>query len=97
VRAEIDRTIAHYRSTPVTVEDLDALKQRLKYSFLMNLDTPDKIAGALARYVAITGGIEVVDALYGMYDLVTPADLTAAVEKYLQSERRSIVTLEGRK
>ena len=97
VREEIDRTVAQYRSTPVEEKHLTALKKRLKYSFLMNLDTPDKVAGGLARYVAITGGIEVVDALYAMYEQVTPSDIMAAVEQYLNPERRTIVTLQGRK
>ena len=29
----------------------------------MHLDTPDTVAGGLARFVALTGGIEVVDQL----------------------------------
>jgi len=96
VRTEIDRTIAQFRSRTVSDRQLADLKKRLKYSFLMGLDTPDKVAGRLARLTAITGGIDVVDRLYAAYDAVTPDDLRAAVERYLADERRTIATLKGR-
>jgi zinc protease len=96
VLAEIDRTIAAFRETTVDERKLANLKKRLKYSFLMNLDTPGKVAGRLARFVAITGGIDVVDALYAAYDAVTAADLRMAAERYLVPERRTVATLRGR-
>jgi len=63
----------------------------------MNLDTPDKIAGRLARYIAISGGIDVVEALYSTYEKVTPADIREAAGAFLTKERRTVVTLTGRK
>ena len=97
VQQEIDRTIARYREKEVGKAELDGMKRRLKYSFLMDLDTPDKVAGALARFVAITGGIEVIDQLYATYDKVTPADIQQAAETYLSAQHRTIATLKGRK
>ncbi|MDT8323774.1 MAG: pitrilysin family protein [Bacteroidota bacterium] len=97
VRQEIDRTIERFRSRPVSAERLEAIKKRLKYSFLMGLDTPARVAGGLARFVALTGGIEVVDRLYAMYDTVTPEDIREAIETYLTAERRTVATLTGRK
>lgn len=96
VQEEIDRTIAQFRRKPVGEQQLADLKKRLKYSFLMGLDTPDRVAGRLARLTAITGGINIVDRLYAAYDAVTPADIRAAVERYLADERRTIATLKGR-
>lgn len=96
VLAEIDRTVATYRETPVPAKRLENLKKRLKYSFLMNLDTPDKVAGRLARLVAITGGVDVVDALYDAYDAVTVDDILRAVQTYLTPARRTVATLKGR-
>ncbi|MBR9977116.1 MAG: insulinase family protein, partial [Bacteroidetes bacterium] len=81
---------------PVDQQTLDNLKKRLKYSFLMNLDTPDKVAGRLARLIAITGDIAVVDQLYTAYDAVTVEDIQEAVRTYLVPPRRTIVTLKGR-
>jgi zinc protease len=97
VRQEIDKTIKRFLAEPVSAARLDAVKKRLKYSFLMNLDTPDKVAGGLARFVALTGGIEVVDRLYAMYDRITPGDIREAIATYLSADRRTIATLTGRK
>lgn len=95
VLAEIDRTVAGCRERPPDEERLAALKSRLKYAFLMRLDTPDRVASSLARIVAITGGVEAVDQLYATYEAITPADLQAAAERYLRPERRTIARLHG--
>jgi zinc protease len=95
VLSEIDRTIAQYQQTPPDAERLDDVKSNLKYSFLMNLDTPDSVAGNLARIVAVTGGISAVDELYGTYEQVTPEDVREAAEYYLQPTRRTVGTLRG--
>ncbi|MCB2205190.1 insulinase family protein [bacterium] len=97
VRQEIDKTIAAFRDTPVTEKQLTDIKKRLKYSFLMDLDTPDAVAGGLARFVALTGGIDVVNTLYATYDQITPDDIRQAVSTYLTPEKRTIATLKGRK
>lgn len=65
--------------------------------FLMNLDTPEKVAQRLAYIIAITGGIEAVDALYAEADKVTPDDIMRAAQKYFIPERRTVVTLKGDK
>jgi zinc protease len=61
----------------------------------MGLDTPDHVAGGLARFVALTGGIEVVDQLYAQLNKVTPADIMAAAQKYFVPEQRTVVVLKG--
>jgi len=93
---EIDRTVEHFATTLVSQTDLDKLKRRLKYSFLMNLDTPNKVAGRLARPIAITGGIDVVNELYAMYDSITPEDIQLATQTWLTPQRRTIGTVTGR-
>ncbi len=97
VLREIDKTVEQYRKAEVAAAELDRLKRRLKYSFLMNLDTPDKIASRLARYAALSGGIDVVNALYAAYGKVTPADIRKAVSAVLSKQRRTIAILTGRK
>ncbi len=96
VRAEIDRTVELFGTSPVDGKKLENLKKRLKYAFLMNLDTPDKVAGRLARFVAITGGMDIVDQLYAAYDAVTVSDIQRAVTTYLIPARRTVATLKGR-
>jgi zinc protease len=95
VRDEAYKTIAEYQKTTVDPQRLNDLKKRNKYSFLMNLDTPDKVAGGMARFVALTGGIDIVDRLYAQFETITPADLMKAAQKYFVPERRTVVVLKG--
>jgi zinc protease len=95
VRDDVYRTIERFQTVPVDEQRLSDLKRRNKYSFLMNLDTPDNVAGNLARLVAITGGIEAVDVLYNHFQTITVQDIMEAAQKYLTPERRSIVILKG--
>jgi zinc protease len=96
VLGEIDRAVETFLAGPLPAKKLENQKKRLKYSFLMNLDTPDKVAGRLARLVAITGGVAVVDELHAAYDAVTAEDLRRAAETYLTPARRTVATLTGR-
>jgi zinc protease len=95
VRDEIYRTIEQFKTTPVEATRLRDLKRRNKYGFLMALDTPQAVAGGLARYVALTGDIAVVDQLYAQMDAVTPEDIMRAAKKYFTPERRTVVVLKG--
>ena len=95
VRDEVYRTLEEFKANPVDEKKLSDLKKRNKYSFLMGLDTPDNVAGGLARLVALTGGIDVVDHLYSRVDAVTPGDIQSAASKFFSPERRTVVVLKG--
>jgi zinc protease len=95
IREEIYKAIAAAQAAPPSEERLRNLKRRQKYSFLMNLDTPNKVAGGMARFIALSGGISVVDRLYSALDAITPQDLVAAAKKYYTPERRTVVVLKG--
>jgi zinc protease len=95
VRDEVYRTLEVFKTTPVDEKRLNDLKRRNKYGFLMGLDTPDHVAGGLARFVALTGGIEVVDQFYAQLNKVTPQDIMAAAKKYFVPEQRTVVVLKG--
>ncbi|MEX0602268.1 MAG: pitrilysin family protein [Bacteroidota bacterium] len=95
IRDEIFRTLAELQTIPVDPQRLEDLKKRRKYSFLMGLDTPGRVAGGLARLAAVTGGIEVVDELFTAINAVTPADIQRAAKTYYVPERRTVVVLKG--
>jgi zinc protease len=95
VRDEVYRTLEEFKTEPVAAKKLNDLKRRNKYSFLMGLDTPDNVAGRLARLVAVTGGIEIVDRLYTQFDKVTPKQIMSAAKRYFIPERRTVVVLKG--
>lgn len=97
VRGEIYKTIEKFQTVPVEVQKLSDVKKRMKYGFLMGLDSSDKVAGALARIIALTGGIEAIDKLYDAIDRVAPEDVRRAAEKYYRPNRRTVMVLKGEK
>ncbi|MCP4662110.1 MAG: insulinase family protein [bacterium] len=95
VLAEIDRVIAQGQTTPPDAHRLAAVQSRLKYEFLMDLDTPSAVALSITRIVAVTGGIEAVDELYRSYERVTPEDVVAAARELFVPAHRTVAILRG--
>ena len=95
VMETIDATVERFQTELIAPEKLENIKKRLRYSFLMGLDTPDNVASRLARIVAITGGIEAVDQLYRTMETITTEDIRAAAQRYLQSQQRTVITVKG--
>jgi zinc protease len=95
VLAAIDATADSFKDSLVEPAELDALKSRLRYGFLMGLETPDAVARGLARYVAVSGGLEAVEALYRGYETITPEDVRLAARRYLDSSRRTVAVLRA--
>jgi zinc protease len=96
VIGEIDKTTDKFASGLVSPQELENIKKRSRYAYLMSLDTPERAAGRLARTIALTGGIEAVDELYGTIAAITAEDIRAAAQKYLQKERRTVLVLKGK-
>jgi zinc protease len=96
VREEIDRAVGRYQAELVDRAKLENVKRRLRYSFLMNLDTPGKVAGGLARMIAMTGGIRSIEPLFAAYDAVTPEAVRDAARRYFTPATRTVVVLTGR-
>jgi zinc protease len=95
VREGLDQAVARIQETPPAAKDLDDLKKRSRYGFLMGMDTPDRVAGGLARFIAMTGGIESVEALYTSMLQLTPEDIQAVARKLLTPDRRTVAVLKG--
>lgn len=94
---EIDNTAAKFRTDLVSEEELENIKKRTRYGYLMRLDTPGRTAGGLARLIALTGRVESVDDLYETIADVTPEDIRDAAVRYLQKERRTVLVLKEAK
>jgi len=61
----------------------------------MGLDTPDRVASRLAYIIAVTGGVDAIDTLYGELDKVTPDDIMTAAKSFFTPENRTVVVLKG--
>ncbi len=95
VQEEAYKTIKQFQTVPVSEQRLDDLKRRMKYSFLMRLDTPDHVAGGVARFVALSGGLGTIDSLYAKLATITPQDIMAAAKDYFVAAHRSVVVVKG--
>ncbi len=95
VIAEIDRVMTEIQAEAPDAQRLEDLQSRLKYGFLMDLDTPAHVARRVARLIALTGGIEAVDQLYRTYERVTPEDVLTAAQEYFVADRRTVAVLRG--
>jgi zinc protease len=95
VQKAIEQTIKEYQTQLVDPQRLADAKRRFRYAFLMALDSPEATAASLARYIALTGGIETVNQLDAAYQRVTLEDIREAALKYFQPDRRTIAVLKG--
>ncbi len=92
---EIEKTIEKFKKEPVGAEKLDALKKRMKYQFLMGLDSPESVASVLPSFITLTGDIEVIEDYFSALMAVTPEDIMRAVNRYFVKESRNQVILTG--
>jgi predicted Zn-dependent peptidase len=61
----------------------------------MDMDTPDNVAGGLAPFVAMTGGIEAVDQYFATLDGLSPQDVQDAARRLLTPQVRTVAILKG--
>jgi zinc protease len=93
VLAAIDATVARYQAQPPDAAELEAVTSRLRYAFLLELETPGAIAGAIAGRAAVAGSVAAIDQYYQTLATITPDDVQAAARTYLRPERRTVATL----
>jgi zinc protease len=94
VLTQIENAAAEFKTELVSAADLDKVRKRIRYEFLMGLDTPQNIASELARPIALTGNIEDVDTFYNTLATVTPQDLQDAARFYLDKQRRTTIIVK---
>lgn len=97
VRNEILKTLESFSQTTVDETKLKQLKQRQKYSFLMELDNPANVSAVLPQFITLTGGIDVIDELYNNLEKITPEDIRSAAKYYFVPEKRNTVIVKGEK
>ncbi len=82
VRDEIAKEIARLRTAPVDARELADARSNARYALLRSLDSTDRIAGMLARFVRIERSYDTINRYYALADAVTPADVQAAARRY---------------
>jgi zinc protease len=92
---EIENTLEYYKTNLISKDQLDNLKRRMKYQFLMGLDSPESVASVLPMFITLTGDIEVLDEYFAQLMDITPEDIQRAVNKYFVKESRNQIILTG--
>lgn len=98
IEGEIWDAVGRLAREPVDPERLKAVRSNLKYGFLSQLATPDDVASNLARFVAITGGVDVIEQMWSTLEQVKPEDVQHAAALFLTPQRVTVAVLhtEGR-
>lgn len=97
VESEILKSIQFFQNNKVDPTKLENLKKRMRYQFLMNLDTPDKVASVLARPLALRTDLETLELLYQTIDKISPDDILESAKFFFEPQKRTVVTLIGSK
>ena len=95
VLAALDAAAARACEELVAAERLESLKARVRYGFLMQLETPDAVAGAFARPIAIDGGLDGIETLHETYASLTREDIRAAAREVFDADRRTVGVLRA--
>ncbi len=97
VQGEILKTYQRYTTELVPQKQLDETRSRLRYGFVLGMNSNDAIAGALAQYIALRRSPDTVDKVFALYDSVTPEDIRKFAAKYFTENNQTIVTLATKK
>jgi zinc protease len=95
IKDELVSSIEEVKTKGVGQKELDETRTRMRYSFMMGMDSPERIAQSLSYYTWITGNPESLNAAYRLYDKVTVDDIRKAVGKYLKAENLTIGTISS--
>lgn len=93
VKDEITKALENSKTIPVDAKKLADTKSTIKYSFAMQLDSPDQIANSLALYTWLTGNPESLNSYYSLYDKITAQDLMNVAKKYFTDNTLTIATI----
>jgi len=97
VRDEIINTYKKYTKELIPQKQLDETRSRLRYGFVMGMDSNDAIAGTMARFVALRRSPDTIDKIFALYDSITPADIKMYAEKYFKDTNQTVITLATKK
>jgi len=93
VKDEIMKVLEDAKTNKQDQKMLDETKSRMKFSIMMETDTPSSIAEMLAYSVWLSGDPESLNRLYAVYDSVTTNDLLEVAKKYYSTSALTVATI----
>ena len=85
-----------FATRAVDPQQLDTLRQRMRYEFALRLDSSEAIAQTVARYVALRRTPETINRYFDLFDKLTPEEIQRVAAKYLTEQNRTVVTLTSK-
>jgi zinc protease len=95
VEQAIGQTIADFQKNLGDPKQLTDIKSNLKYGFLLALDTSKNTGTVLSPILAHALGIPQIEETFQTYQSITAEEIQKAAQKYLQNQKRTIITLRG--
>ncbi|MCK5452871.1 MAG: insulinase family protein, partial [Calditrichia bacterium] len=95
VKDEVVKALEAVKENGVDEKLLADTKSHLKYSFAMQIDNPDQIAGTLCHYIALTGDPGTINRVYQQYDKVSVNDIKDITRKFFIPTGLTISTITG--
>jgi zinc protease len=93
VLAAVDATIAKFRDESPDPKQLERLKSRQRYGYLMQLDTSASVAGTVARLYGVTGIVDADERMVRTLAKITPDDVREAARALFVDTRRTVGVL----
>lgn len=93
VKETIDRYVKQLQTEPVDAKRLERIKEHLRYSFALGLDTPGDVAGQAAQAIALVGNVEAINQRFAQYQNVKPVDIQRTAAETFRTQNETIVTL----
>jgi zinc protease len=96
VEDRIEKEIAGLAKGKLDPKLLEDVKSNVRYGHLLELQTPDHVADALAWLIAPTGETDALEKLLKSIEKVTVKDVQSFAKKYMKKENRAIVVLAAK-
>ena len=93
IESAVTEELARLARGEVTAERVAAVRSQLRYGFLLDLETPEDVALAVAMFVSATGDPSDLETHSGRLNEVTLEDVRRVAASYLVPKRRTVVTL----
>ena len=93
VRDQILSTIAEARASQLPATRVAEAKSSSRYAFARTLDSTERIAAVLSRYVVYRRSFATVNNFYRTLESVTAADIQATARKYFTNAGLIVTTL----
>ena len=89
----IDQELDRLRQSPVSVADLDKVKNQMRMAFLLNLDTNEGIARCISMGEALAGDFRLAEERLQLAESVTADDILRVSRTYLIKSNRTVAVL----